>query len=156
MSGRDKEFMAVALAEAKKAAERGEVPVGAVLVSPEGELLATDGNRVIEVADPSAHAEMLAMRKGGVKLGNYRLTGCTLYVTLEPCVMCAGAMIHARIGRLVYGATDPKTGAVESLYRLHDDNRLNHCFDAMGGVLAEESSCLLREFFRARRSVGKK
>ena len=144
--------MELALAQAQQAAGRGEVPVGAVVVSPEGELLAGDGNRTIELADPSAHAEMLAMRAAGIRLGNYRLTGCTLYVTLEPCVMCAGAMVHGRIGRLVYGATDPKTGAIESVYRIGSDGCLNHCFAVTGGVLADEAATLLRNFFKERRN----
>jgi len=144
--------MQLALAEAKEAAARGEVPVGAVVVSPEGELLASDGNRTIGLADPSAHAEMLAMRAAAIKLGNYRLTGCTLYVSLEPCVMCAGAMVHARVGRLVYGATDPKTGAVESVYQVGCDGRLNHRFEVEGGVMADEAASLLRNFFKERRN----
>lgn len=144
--------MELALAQARQAAARGEVPVGAVLVGADGELLGSDGNRTIELADPSAHAEMLAMRAAGEKLGNYRLTGCTLYVTLEPCVMCAGAMVHARIGRLVYGATDPKTGAIESVYRIGSDGFLNHRLTVTGGVLADESATLLRDFFKKRRN----
>ncbi|MDH3359375.1 MAG: tRNA adenosine(34) deaminase TadA [Desulfobulbaceae bacterium] len=153
MNALDEQYMEIALSEARRAAERGEVPVGAVVVDPSLELLASDGNRTIELADPSAHAEMLALRAAGIKLGNYRLTGCTLYVTLEPCVMCAGAMVHARIGRLVYGATDPKTGAIESVYKIGGDGRLNHNIKAEGGVLATEASALLREFFRARRTA---
>lgn len=144
--------MELALVEARLAAERGEVPVGALVVSPEGEPLARDGNRTIELADPSAHAEMLAMRAAGIKLGNYRLTGCTLYVTLEPCVMCAGAMVHARIGRLVYGASDPKTGAIASVYRIGRDGRLNHRLEITSGVLADEAGSLLRFFFKERRN----
>lgn len=146
--------MELALAAARDAATRGEVPVGAVVVDPDGGLLACDGNRTIGLADPSAHAEMLAMRAAGSKLGNYRLTGCTLYVTLEPCVMCAGAMVHARIGRLVYGATDPKTGAIESVYRIGCDGRLNHRFEVLGGVMAAEAASLLRDFFKTRRNSG--
>ena len=152
MSEQNAQFMELALAQAREAATRGEVPVGAVVVSPAGELLASDGNRTIELADPSAHAEMLAMRAAGIKLGNYRLTGCTLYVSLEPCVMCAGAMVHARIGRLVYGATDPKTGAIESVYQIGCDGRLNHRLEVEGGILADEAASLLRNFFRERRS----
>jgi len=144
--------MALAMVQARQAASRGEVPVGAVLIDPDGMLLASDGNRTIELADPSAHAEMLAMRAAGGKLGNYRLTGCTLYVTLEPCVMCAGAMVHARIGRLVYGATDPKTGAVKSVYQVGNDGRLNHHIAVTGGVLADEAGDLLRDFFKERRN----
>lgn len=154
MSDLDRRFMEMALAEARQAAARGEVPVGAVVVGPEGELLAADGNRTIELADPSAHAEMQAMRAAGGRLGNYRLTGCTLYVTLEPCVMCAGAMVHARIGRLVYGAADPKTGAIASVYRIGSDGLLNHRYEITGGVLAAEAGGLLRGFFQGRRANG--
>ena len=152
MSELDAQYMVLALDEARAAAERGEVPVGAVLVGPNGELLARDGNRVIELCDPCGHAELLAMRAAGRRLGNYRLTGCTLYVTLEPCVMCAGAMVHARIGRLVYGATDPKTGAIASVYQVGNDGLLNHRLEVTSGVLADQAATLLRDFFRERRN----
>jgi tRNA(adenine34) deaminase len=143
--------MELALAEARRAGERGEVPVGAVLVDEGGQVLASAGNRSIELHDPSAHAEMLALREGARKIGNYRLFGATLYVTLEPCAMCAGAFIHARIARLVYGAADPKTGAIDSVYRIGSDNQLNHRLVVQSGVMAEQSATLLREFFRSRR-----
>lgn len=145
--------MELALAEAHAAAARGEVPVGAVLVDELGNVLAQDGNRVIEQCDPAGHAELVVLRDAALRQANYRLPGTTLYVTLEPCAMCAGAMIHARIARLVYGAADPKSGAVHSLMQLGDDRRLNHRFVVCGGILAAECGQLLREFFRQRREV---
>lgn len=148
----ERNAMELALLEAQRAAERGEVPVGAVLVGSDGVILAADGNRTIEAADPSAHAEMQVLRQASRLLGNYRLTGATLYVTLEPCAMCAGALIHARVRRIVYGATDPKAGALVSRYRIGSDSLLNHSFDIKGGVLAEECGTLLQRFFRKRRS----
>ena len=146
-----KQYMAVALAEARLAAERGEVPIGAVLVDAAGQIIARDGNRTIEQCDPGAHAEMLVLRQAGRLLGNYRLPGTTLYVTLEPCVMCAGALVHARVSHLVYGAIDPKAGGVVSLFQIGQDTRLNHLLVVEGGLLAEESASLLRDFFRQRR-----
>lgn len=148
----DEQFMRLALAEATSAAGRGEVPVGAVVVDPDGRVLGCSGNRTIELADPAGHAEILAMREAGRVLGNYRLTGCTVYATLEPCVMCAGAMVHARVGRLVFGAIDPKAGGVESLYQVGVDGLLNHRFAVTDGVLAEESGAVLKRFFRERRN----
>ena len=147
----DSRYMELALAEARAAAERGEVPVGAVLVDQLGKILARAGNRVIEHCDPAGHAELVVLRQAGARQANYRLPSTTLYVTLEPCAMCAGAMIHARIARLVYGAADPKSGAVHSLMQLGDDHRFNHRFPAKGGVLAAECGQLLRDFFHARR-----
>ena len=144
-------FMELALAEAKKAAERGEVPIGAVLVDSDGSVLAADGNRTIELHDPTAHAEILVMRQAGIKTGNYRLTGTALYVTIEPCVMCAGAMVHARIDGLIFGAFDPKGGGVLSCYQVGRDGRLNHSFSVQSGVMAEECASLLRRFFQQRR-----
>ncbi len=144
-------YMRLALAEARKAAERGEVPVGAVLVDAGGNLLARDGNRSIERHDPTGHAEMQVIRRAGEEIGNYRLTGSTLYVTIEPCLMCAGAMIHARIGKLVFGARDPKAGAVVSCYQIGRDKRLNHTIEVWDGVMAEECAALLRNFFQRRR-----
>ena len=144
-------YMKLALVEAEKSAARGEVPVGAVLVDPEGSILAADGNRTIELHDPTAHAEILVMRRAGIKTGNYRLTGTTLYVTIEPCVMCAGAMVHARINRLVFGASDPKGGGVLSCYQVSRDRKLNHSFSVQSGIMAEECASLLRCFFRQRR-----
>jgi len=144
--------MAIALDEARLAAARGEVPIGAVLVDSGGQIIAQDGNRTIELCDPGAHAEMLVLREAGRTLGNYRLSGTTLYVTLEPCVMCAGALVHARVSRLVYGAVDPKGGGVVSLFQVGRDARLNHLLVVEGGLLAEESATLLKDFFRQRRA----
>ena len=142
--------MREALAEARRGLEAGEVPVGAVVVL-DGAVIARAHNAPIALADPTAHAEVLALRDAGLKTGNYRLTGATLYVTVEPCPMCCGTALHARLARLVYGAADPKAGAVESLHRLLDDPRLNHRVAATGGVLAGESAALLREFFETKR-----
>lgn len=146
----DERWMRRSLAAARAAAERGEVPVGAVLVGPEG-LVAEDHNRTRERADPTAHAELLVLRRGGTEQGDWRLTGHTLYVTLEPCAMCAGAIVLARLPRLVFGARDPKAGMCGSLENLVQDPRLNHRVRVTGGVLAEEAGGLLREFFRGRR-----
>ena len=147
----DSDFMELALEEARLAASRGEVPVGAVLVDKQGRILARDGNRTIEENDPTAHAEVVVMRRAGHELANYRLLYTTIYVTIEPCVMCAGALVHARVSRLVYGATDPKAGGVVSCYPVGRDGKLNHSFEVEGGVLAEQSSQLLKGFFRQRR-----
>ncbi|MDZ7641128.1 MAG: tRNA adenosine(34) deaminase TadA [Desulfurivibrio sp.] len=147
----DQRYMALALAEAAKAAERGEVPVGALLVAADATVMVADGNRTIEYGDPTAHAEIVVLRRAAVLLDNHRLTDATLYVTLEPCVMCAGAMLQARIARLVYGAADPKAGAVASLYQLAADSRLNHRLEVEAGVLAGECGARLQEFFQARR-----
>ncbi len=146
----DARWMRRALQLAGEAAAAGEVPVGAVLVR-DGDILAEGRNGPIGLNDPTAHAEMMALREAGRRLGNYRLVGTTLYVTLEPCAMCAGAMIHARVERLVYGAADPKTGAAGSVFDLTDVSALNHRIDVTGGVLEDECGRLLREFFRARR-----
>ena len=143
-------WMTQALDQARRGAEKGEVPVGAVVVV-QGRLLAAAHNQPITRCDPSAHAEILALRQAAVQLGNYRLTDATLYVTLEPCLMCAGAILQARLSRLVYGASDPKAGAVHSLYACLDDRRLNHRLDVQGGLLADESAQVLRDFFAARR-----
>lgn len=142
--------MARALQLAAQAAGEGEVPVGAVLVV-DGEIVGEGRNHPIGAHDPTAHAEIGALREAGRRLGNYRLTGSTLYVTLEPCVMCAGALLHARVGRVVYGAADPKTGAAGSLFDTLTDPRHNHRVRVEGGVLAEDCSRLLVEFFRERR-----
>jgi tRNA(adenine34) deaminase len=146
----DETFMRLALAQARLALQQGEVPVGAVVVH-DGEILSSAHNRPIGAQDPSAHAEMLAIRGAAARVGNYRLTGTTLYVTLEPCIMCAGAMIQARISRLVYGAADPKGGAAASLYRLLQDERLNHRVDVTCGILEENCAEILSGFFRGKR-----
>jgi tRNA(adenine34) deaminase len=146
----DIHWMRHALGLALRAAREGEVPVGAVLVR-EGQLVAEGWNLPISHNDPTAHAEIQALRAGGKALNNYRLLGTTLYVTLEPCPMCAGAIVHARVGRVVFAATDPRTGAAGSVYNILQSNELNHRCEVEGGVLAEESSTLLREFFRSRR-----
>ena len=143
-------WMTQALDQARRGAEEGEVPVGAVVVV-QGRLLAAAHNQPIARCDPSAHAEILALRRAAAQLGNYRLTDATLYVTLEPCLMCAGAILQARLSRLVYGASDPKAGAVHSLYACLDDRRLNHRLEVQGGLLADESAQVLRDFFAARR-----
>ena len=142
--------MQAALDEAHLAAAAGEVPIGAVLVA-NGEIVARGQNRVLRDVDPTAHAEMVAMRLAAYAIGNYRLPDCELYVTLEPCAMCAGAMVHARLARLVYGASDPKAGAVHSVIEVLNHPKLNHQMPATAGVLAEPCGTILREFFRARR-----
>lgn len=146
----DPDAIQAALAEARLAAEAGEVPIGAVVVR-EGEIIARGRNSVLRNVDPTAHAEIMAMRAAATALGNYRLPGCTLYVTLEPCAMCAGAMIHARLDRLVYAAVDPKAGACGSVLAVLNHPQLNHQMQIEAGVGAEESSQLLRAFFRERR-----
>ena len=151
MSKGDIEWMRAALAQARIAAGKEEVPVGAVLVDAAGELLAVGHNQPISVHDPSAHAEIVTLRAAALKLGNYRLPGTTLYVTLEPCTMCVGALVHARVKRLVYAATEPRTGAIESAQRLFETGEYNHRPEIEGGLLAAESSALLTEFFKARR-----
>ncbi|MFO1356931.1 MAG: tRNA adenosine(34) deaminase TadA [Gammaproteobacteria bacterium] len=148
--GEDEFFMRQALDQARQAAAVGEVPVGCVIVS-EGRVVAAGFNRPISRHDPTAHAEIEALRAAGDALGNYRLGGCTLYVTLEPCAMCTGAMVHARITRLVYGAADPKAGAAGSVFDLARAAALNHRMDVSGGVLAAECRELLQGFFRERR-----
>ncbi|MGP8185037.1 MAG: tRNA adenosine(34) deaminase TadA [Terracidiphilus sp.] len=146
----DREAMHAALTEAMLTAEGGEVPIGAVVVY-EGELIARGQNRVLRDVDPTAHAEVVALREAAAALGNYRLSGCTLYVTLEPCAMCAGAMIHARIDRLVFAAPDPKGGACGSVLSVVNHPQLNHQMQVEQGIGAEESAELLRTFFRERR-----
>ncbi|MDE2796265.1 MAG: tRNA adenosine(34) deaminase TadA [Gemmatimonadota bacterium] len=145
--------MARALELARTGGLRGEVPVGAAIVR-DGVVLAESHNRTVELSDPTAHAELVAIRAAARRLGDWRLTGCTLYTTLEPCAQCAGAIVLARIPRLVFGAHDPKAGMAGSLGNLVQDERLNHRVDVLGGVLAGESSRLLRRFFRARRGKG--
>ncbi len=150
MTERDLMFMSEALLLAREAQAAGEVPVGAVVVK-DGEIVGRGFNAPISRHDPSAHAEMLALRDAAQRLGNYRLPGCELYVTLEPCAMCAGAIMHARISRVVFGARDPKTGAAGSVIDLFGEERLNHHAVVEGGVMAEECGALLSEFFAARR-----
>jgi tRNA(adenine34) deaminase len=144
-------YMKEALAEAEEGARQGEVPVGALVVKPSGDIIARAHNQPISLNDPTAHAEILALRQAAVKTLNYRLPGHVLYVTLEPCVMCVGAMLQARLTKVVYAASDPKGGAVESVYRLGTDGQLNHRLQAEGGILAEESRALLQAFFRSKR-----
>jgi tRNA(adenine34) deaminase len=144
-------FMRVALERAAEAAASGEVPVGAVVVH-EGHIVGDGFNQPIATHDPTAHAEVVALRAAARALGNYRLTDATLYVTVEPCLMCVGAMIHARIGLVVFGATEPKAGALQSMTTAHELPGLNHRLAILGGVLAEESRALLQEFFKGRRT----
>jgi tRNA(adenine34) deaminase len=146
----DFRWMGLALAEAERASLRGEVPVGAVLIDGSG-IIGTGGNSPIGQCDPTAHAEILALRAAATLRHNYRLPDATLYVTLEPCLMCMGALLHARVKRLVYGAADPKGGAAHSLYSIGNDPRLNHRIEVVGGILAEECALLLKDFFRRRR-----
>jgi tRNA(adenine34) deaminase len=146
----DESFMHAALEEAKAAAARGEVPVGAVVVA-EDKIAGRGGNRTITDCDPTAHAEVVALREAAKVIGNHRLLGATLYVTIEPCAMCAGAMVQARIARLVYGADDPKGGAVRSCFSILDHPQINHRMEVTPGVLAEEAAALLQNFFAARR-----
>lgn len=150
----DEFFMQQALALAREAWEAGEVPVGAVAVL-DGAIIGHGFNAPISRHDPSAHAEMMALRDAAQKMGNYRLPGVTLYVTLEPCVMCAGAIMHARVARLVFGAADLKTGAAGSVVNLFDETRLNHHTEVSGGVLAAECGALLSDFFAERRHQAK-
>jgi tRNA(adenine34) deaminase len=144
-------LMEQALACAREAEAAGEVPVGALIVDATGTVVARAANAPIARHDATAHAEMLALRAAGRALGNYRLPGCVLYVTLEPCAMCVGALVHARVARVVYGAPDPKTGACGSLFDLAASGKLNHRIEVVGGVLAEECGALLKQFFAARR-----
>ena len=150
----DEKFMALALEEAARAAELGEVPIGAVVVH-DGEAIARAGNRRETDADPAAHAEFSALMQASRVLGRWRLTGCTVYVTLEPCLMCAGLMVNSRIDRCVFGAPDPKGGAVGTLYDVSHDARLNHEFEVEGGVLEAECAEVLRAFFKRRRAEAK-
>ena len=151
MSENDERYMRMALEEAHEAYRKGEVPVGAVLTDGGETVLARAHNLTVTAADPTAHAEVLAIRHAALALGNERLTGTTLYVTLEPCCMCAGAAVWARIGRLVFGAADPKAGAAGSLYRIPDDERLNHRMEIRAGILEEECREIMQRFFRSRR-----
>jgi tRNA(adenine34) deaminase len=146
----DARYVDLALVEARRAADAGEVPIGAVVVL-DGMVIARAHNAPITLRDPTAHAEVLALRAAARETGNYRLERTIVYTTVEPCLMCCGALVHARVARLVYGAADPKAGAAASLYRILDDGRLNHRVEVTAGVRAEECAALLTEFFRARR-----
>lgn len=152
---RDLIFMHQAISQAHNAWALGEVPVGAVVVK-DGEIVATGFNQPIGTHDPTAHAEIMALRAAATILGNYRLPGCELYVTLEPCAMCSGAMMHARLARVVYGASDPKTGACGSIVNLFEQEKLNHHTEVVGGVLGEECGTLLKEFFAERRRASQR
>jgi tRNA(adenine34) deaminase len=148
----DEDFMRAALDEALRAGQNNEVPVGAVVVV-DGEIVGTGFNHPIGAHDPTAHAEIVALRAAARYLGNYRLTGSTIYVTIEPCQMCVGAMVHARVARVVYGAVEPKAGAIESAMRAHEHSALNHRMTATGGVLEAECRGMIQRFFRERRSA---
>lgn len=147
----DEFFMNEALKWAELSATQGEVPVGCVVVC-EGKIIAASGNEKESLQDPTAHAEVLAVRKAAKQISSWRLTGCTVYSTLEPCLMCAGALLHARVSRLVVGTLDPKTGSTGSLYSVHQDPRMNHQFSLSAGVLEHECSEILKDFFKSRRS----
>jgi tRNA(adenine34) deaminase len=151
MEPKHTEFMNLAIKEAKKAGQMAEVPIGAVLVAKSGETLALSHNRTIGLADPSAHAEILALRQAARHLSNYRLLGTTLYVTVEPCMMCMGAIIHARVARVVFGTEDPKWGAVGSLYNFAIDKRFNHQPEIISGVCQDACRKLIQDFFVSRR-----
>jgi tRNA(adenine34) deaminase len=145
------QLMGEALLEAGKALEKGEVPVGAVLAGPEGEILARGHNQPIYLNDPTAHAEIIALREAAALFENYRIPGTTLVVTIEPCIMCMGALLNARVSRLVFGAFDPKAGAAGSIYDLHEDSRLNHRIEVISGIRENECREMLQTFFRTRR-----
>ncbi|MBW2567437.1 MAG: tRNA adenosine(34) deaminase TadA [Deltaproteobacteria bacterium] len=150
------QFMRQALSEAKQAARVDEVPVGAVLVAQDGTVLAKEHNRTITLCDPTAHAEILALREASRTLGNYRLLNTTLYVTIEPCIMCMGALLQARVAKIVFGAKDPKCGGAGSCYNLAADAALNHMIDVQAGLLENECRTLIQEFFRAKRPADKR
>jgi tRNA(adenine34) deaminase len=149
--GSDAAWMRLALEQARQAEKAGEVPVGALVIK-DGAILGQGQNRNLRDNDPTAHAEIVALRQAAAALGNHRLAGCQVFVTIEPCAMCAGAMVHARIARLIYGATDPKAGAVFSVLQVVNHPQLNHRMEVVSGVLAEECSALLQDFFRKKRS----
>ena len=155
MDNEHEQMMQVALAEAEKAGQNREVPIGAVLVAQTGEILAKAYNRTIALADPTGHAEILAMRTAAQKIKNYRLLNTTLYVTVEPCVMCMGAIMHARIARVVYGAPDPKWGALGSLYNFADGKTFNHHPEIVAGVRSEACREIIQAFFKSRRRAVK-
>jgi tRNA(adenine34) deaminase len=147
----DEIWIQKAILEARRAADMGEVPVGCAIVGSNGDLLALACNETIQRNDPTAHAEILALRTAGAELGNYRLVGATVYSTIEPCAMCAGGLVNARIQRLVFGAHDERFGAVESIFRICDSPQMNHRIEITSGILAEECRALMQDFFRARR-----
>ncbi|MHB8834489.1 MAG: tRNA adenosine(34) deaminase TadA [Candidatus Methylomirabilia bacterium] len=151
MSFPHEHYMRLALREAARGARAGEVPIGALLVDADGDVISRAYNRPVGGSDPTAHAEVVALRRAARRLGNYRLPGTTLYATLEPCAMCAGALVLARVACVVFGASDPKGGAARTLYRILDDPRLNHQAEVVGGVLEVECREMLQEFFRKRR-----
>jgi len=151
----DIDFMQLAIAEAHAAEAAGEVPVGALIVTPTGDIIACGNNQVLRTNDPTAHAEIVALRAAGVALNNYRLLGCTLFCTLEPCAMCAGALLHARISRLVFAARDPKAGACGSVLSVMNHPALNHRAEVTEGILSSECSAMLTQFFRTRRAEAK-
>lgn len=148
----DTQFMLMAIEQAREAERDGEVPIGAVLVGASGEVLALGRNRTIGDSDPTAHAEIVALRLGAIAASNYRLPGCTMYTTIEPCAMCAGALVNSRISRLVYGARDDRFGAVETHFRICDNDVLNHRMEITGGVHADECRVLMQRFFQDRRT----
>lgn len=152
----DEYWMEQALLLAQSAADVGEVPVGAVVVSATGEMLGSGFNQPIRTHDPSAHAEIMALRNASQAMSNYRLPGCVLYVTIEPCTMCVGAIVHSRLSRVVYGAPEPRFGAIESSRRLLDEGAFNHRVEYLGGVASQQCGELMREFFKGRRSTGQK
>lgn len=151
MSEKDEDWMRHAIQLARDAGETGEVPVGAVIVDEAGSILAAASNLTTKNVDPTAHAEILALRIAATRVGNYRLNGATVYTTIEPCAMCAGALVHARIARLVYGAADDRFGAVETHFRICDSPELNHRIEITSGVLADKCRALMQDFFKARR-----
>lgn len=151
IDGEHERFMRLALAEAAAAQASGEVPVGAVIVL-DGRVIGVGGNRPIGAIDPTAHAEIVALRTAATAIGNYRLTGATLYVTVEPCLMCVGAMVHARIGLVVFGAAEPRGGALVSAARAHETPGLNHRLEVLGGILEDDARMLMQQFFRDRRN----
>jgi tRNA(adenine34) deaminase len=151
MYSNDIKFMKIALKEAKKAYEKDEVPIGAVIVSNNGDIISMAHNFVISLSDPTAHAEILAIRKAAEITNNYRLIGATLYVTIEPCIMCMGAIIHSRIEKIVFGAPDPKWGAAGSLYEFHNDKKLNHNPEILKGIMENECRAIMQDFFKRKR-----
>jgi len=144
-------FMKLALNQAKKAGQKSEVPIGSILISESGEILSASHNQTVSLADPTAHAEIITLRKAAQKIMNYRLLSTTLYVTIEPCIMCMGAIVHARVSRVVFGAHDPKWGAAGSLYNFADDARLNHRPEIINGICEDECRTLIKDFFREKR-----